>query len=120
MVTTMKKVFGRVAPEGCCYEPRLMLAEDGRDVSGIRRRQRQDAVVAAGRIVRSCRDVRRVHVVLGERPAYDEIAEFRQVAEAQDLEMSVDGSGTVSMRPRSTAPAPDALGQVRRRGGAQS
>ncbi len=36
-------------------------------------------------------------MVLNERPPYEEIVRFRQVAVAQDLDMTVDGSGTISM-----------------------
>jgi len=65
--------------------------------TSILRAQRQEVVARAAHAAHVDGRITRIHVVLNERPPYQEIAGYRQVAEAQDLAMTVDGSGTVSM-----------------------
>ncbi len=104
----------------CSCEPRLVLRETGSDLSKVHREQRQDTVEAAARVAKTCREVRRVHVVLNERPAYDEIARYRQVADDRDLDMAVDGAGTVSLRSRDATVASRTASQVRGSGGVET
>ena len=74
-----------------------MLSEQDEHTSSILRAQRQEVVARAAHAAHVDSRITRIHVVLNERPPYQEIAGYRQVAEAQDLDMTVDGSGTVSM-----------------------
>lgn len=74
-----------------------MLSEQDERTPSLLRAQRQEVVARAAHAAHVDGRITRIHVVLNERPPYEEIARFRQVAEAQDLEMTVDGSGTVSM-----------------------
>lgn len=116
----MGKWFGRTSRVEASREERLILRETGADVSKVLERQRQDAVEAAARVARSCRDVRRVHVVLKERPDYREISRYRRVAEDNGLDMAIDGAGTVSLRSRDATVESRTADQVRRSGGVET
>lgn len=115
-MVTLRGWIGRTAQPGCSCEPRLVLPETGADVSRVRRGQRQDTFELAARLATKNRAIRRVHVVLSERPGYDEIAGYRLVAEDGGLDMSVDGTGMVSLRPRAVADPAVGAGQARRGG----
>ena len=106
----MRTRIGRKAQSACYRESSLVLSERDVNTPSILRAQRQEVVARAAHAAHADGRITRIHVVLNERPAYEEIAGFRQVAEAQDLEMTVDGSGTVSMW------RPD-QGGLRRKGG---
>jgi hypothetical protein len=62
------------------------------------RARRASALATAARVTTRDRNVRRAYVVLNERPSYDEIVEYRRIVERAGLTMSVDGTGTVSIR----------------------
>ena len=93
----MKTWIGRKAQCVRYRESSLVLPEQNEHTSSILRAQRQEAVARAAHAAHVDGRITRIHVVLNERPPYREIAGYRQVAEAQDLAMTVDGSGTVSM-----------------------
>lgn len=80
--------------------PRIAVPECAADDAARGRSQRTDLLKMAARMTRRNPDIRRVMVVLNDRPAFDEIVEYRQIAEAEDVAMSIDGSGTVSFRRR--------------------
>ena len=94
----MRTWIGRKAQSVCDRESGLVLSEQDEHTKSILQAQRQEVVARAAHAAHVDGTITRIHVVLNERPAYEEIARFRQVAESQDLDMTVDGSGTVSMR----------------------
>ena len=93
----MRTWIGRKAQCARYRESSLVLPEQDECTTSIRRAQRHEVVARAAHAAHADDRITRIHVVLNERPAYEEIASFRQVAEAQDLDMTVDGAGTVSM-----------------------
>lgn len=77
--------------------------------SDAHRRRDRDAevVAAAGRLAGLGDEIGAVHVVIGRRPTYAELRAARHDAERWGLRVSVSADGTVAMRRRATAAAPD-------------
>ena len=93
----MRTWIGRKAQNTRYCDSSLVLSEQDERTPSILRAQRQEVVARAAHAAHADGRITRIHVVLNERPPYEEIVRFRQVAVAQDLDMTVDGSGTVSM-----------------------
>lgn len=93
----MKTWIGRKPQSACDRESRLVLSEQDDNTPGVLRAQRQAVIARAAHATHLNGHITKVHVVLNERPPYEEIARYRQVAKDQDLDMTVDGSGTISM-----------------------
>ena len=56
-------------------------------------------VTAACCLVATDRDVRSVRVLAPERPTYGELRCFQEYAHVQHVRLSLDGGGTVTVRP---------------------
>lgn len=80
------------------------MAMDSRDARRQRharrlRRQLNEIVIEACRLVHDHDEVRSVHIVAQGRPTYAELLRYRRAATEEHAGLTVSGQGTISIRP---------------------
>jgi hypothetical protein len=67
-----------------------------------RKRQMQEIVAEACRLLDSPEDVRSVRIITSARPTYPELRRYQKSARGNHVRLNVDGDGVIVVRPHET------------------